>query len=283
MMYLGNTLAAIAAEKAGIIKPDVPVVSAPQTQEALEVIEHFAAEKGCTLTLVGRDWMWQNVSNSAQGQQFEAWQHTAVLSNQQQTSTYKLSLLGQHQQENATTALATIAHLASMGLDIPEHARCAGLANTQWPGRLEVLNQHPWVIVDGAHNGHSMQKLRAAIKELFPHKNVILVLGASADKDIDAMFDVILPIVQHVLLTQSQHPRSATAESLAERLAARANQNDKTQESALVHVVPIDQALDAALRIADKDDLVCISGSLFVVADLRAAWLRHTGKPVPSD
>ena len=284
MIYLGDTLAAIAAEKAGIIKPGIPVVSAPQMQQAQKVIEQVAAERGCSMTLVGRDWTWQNVSSSAYGQQFEVCELKSGLSNGQRPSTYRLSLLGRHQQENATTALVTVAQLASLGLDIPQDARYAGLANTEWPGRLEVLDRHPWVIVDGAHNGDSMQKLRAAITELFPHKNLILILGASTDKDMDAMFDAILPIAQHILLTQSHHPRAATATSLAERIAARAAaKGGQDKESAVTHIVPIEQALDAALQLAEKDDLICITGSLFIVADLRAAWLGRAGKHVPSD
>jgi dihydrofolate synthase/folylpolyglutamate synthase len=289
MMYLGDTLAAIAAEKAGIIKPGVPVVSAPQPPEAQEVIERAAAERGCPLVLVGRDWTWENVSSSAEGQRFSVKRSSASPA-PSDGAVYRLSLLGRHQQENATTALATVALLQSMGLDIPDRALHAGLQNARWPGRLEVLHQRPWVILDGAHNGYSMQKLRAAIDELFPHDQLILILGASADKDIDAMFDAILPACQHVLLTQSQHPRAATAQSLAERIAAPGDwgaapeDRERTaQTEALVHVVPIDRALETALRIADKDDLICITGSLFVVADLRAAWFERTGQPVASD
>jgi dihydrofolate synthase / folylpolyglutamate synthase len=284
MLYLGDTLAAIAAEKAGIIKPGVPVVSAPQSQQAQQVIEQIAAERGCPLTLVGRDWTWRNVSSSVHGQQFEVCECKSGLSNGQRPSTYCLSLLGRHQQENATTALAAVARLTSMGLDIPPDARYAGLEKTEWPGRLEILHQHPWVIVDGAHNGDSMQKLRAAIAELFPHKNLILILGASMDKDMDAMFDTILPAARHILLTQSHHPRAALAASLAERIAARAASRDnQDKEGTVTHIVSIEQALDAALQLAEQDDLICITGSLFVVADLRAAWLGRAGKPVPSD
>jgi dihydrofolate synthase/folylpolyglutamate synthase len=294
MMYLGDTLAAIAAEKAGIIKPGVPVVSAPQPPEAQEVIERAAAERGCPFILVGRDWTWENVSSSAEGQQF-AVQRSSASPAPSDGAVYRLSLLGRHQQENATTALATVALLQSMGLHIPDRALHAGLQNAQWPGRLEVLHRHPWVIVDGAHNGYSMQKLRAAIDAqsdgaLFPHNQMILILGASADKDIDAMFDAILPACQHVLLTQSQHPRAATAESLAERIAASEDwgaapgDRERTRPTKIpVHVVPIDRALEAALDIAGNDDLICITGSLFVVADLRAAWFERTGQPVPSD
>jgi dihydrofolate synthase/folylpolyglutamate synthase len=293
MMYLGDTLAAIATEKAGIIKPGVPVVSAPQPREAQEVIERTAAERGCSLALVGRDWTWENVSSSAEGQQFSVQRHSDARTlptvrrdvgagSASDGTVYRLSLLGRHQQENATTALATVALLQSMGLDIPDGALHAGLQNARWPGRLEVLHRRPWVILDGAHNGYSMQKLRAAIDELFPHDRMILILGASADKDIDAMFDAILPACQHVLLTQSQHPRAATAQSLAEHIAVSVDE-ERTTRTERVRIVSIDRALETALQIADEDDLICITGSLFIVADLRAAWFERTGQPVPSD
>jgi dihydrofolate synthase/folylpolyglutamate synthase len=231
--------------------------------------------------LVGRDWTWQTVSSSAQGQQIQVWDPSATAQSQP-PPVYSLSLLGQHQQENAVTALATIAQLKFMGQDVPDSALSAGLRNTQWPGRLEVLDRSPWVILDGAHNGHSMHRLRVALEELFPHRNAILILGVSADKDLNGILNAILPVARHVLLTQSHHPRAATAESLAEWITARVNQDNK-HPTDLQQIVPIDQALDAAQALAGKDDLICITGSLFVVAELRAAWLKRTGKPVPSD
>lgn len=281
-MYLGDTLAEIAAEKAGIIKPGVPIVSAPQAQEAYAVIERFAIQQECSLTLVGRDWKWETLSSSAQGQQIQVW-GPAASSHSQPPPVYNLSLLGRHQQENAVTALATVAQLKSLGRDIPDSALSAGLHNTQWPGRLEVLNRSPWMILDGAHNGHSMRKLRAAINELFPHQNVILILGVSADKDLDGIFDAILPVARHVLLTQAHHPRAATAESLAEYVTDRVNQGNGHSADLMQQIVPIDQALDTAQALADKNDLICITGSLFVVAELRETWLKRTGQPVPSD
>jgi dihydrofolate synthase/folylpolyglutamate synthase len=292
-MYLGNTLAAIAAEKAGIIKPGVPVVSAPQPAEALQVIERIAHERGSRLTLVGRDWHWRNIHSTLEGQQFEAWpdaNHTQVGTRSLPVrATYHLPLLGRHQQVNATTALATIAQLCEAApkaddpaasktdLDIPNAAIYAGLESTQWPGRLEVLGRHPWVIVDGAHNANSMQKLRTFIDEMFPHRQVILIFGASADKDIDGMLDTILPVTQHVLVTQADHPRAATPESLAERIAHRHGSARGVQVHApRADLRSSDQVLDEALRLAGQDDLVCVTGSLFVVAALRAAWFERT-------
>jgi dihydrofolate synthase/folylpolyglutamate synthase len=160
----------------------------------------------------------------------------------------------------------------------------AGIESTQWPGRLEVLGRHPWVIIDGAHNADSMQKLRAFIQEMFPHGQVILILGASADKDIDGMLDTILPIVQHVLVTQADHPRAATPEYLVERIEHKRIPASEV----LVHAPrtgpeSVDQTLDEALRLAGQNDLVCVTGSLFVVAAVRAAWFERIQQPYSLD
>ena len=268
MMYLGNTLSEIAAEKAGIIKPGVPVVSAPQALEAQQVIERIAAERHSPLTLVARGWHWQSVNSTAHGQQFAAW----PTSDPSRGALYSLPLLGRHQQQNAVTALATLDRLRQAGLVITEAAAHAGLRSVHWPGRLEVLNQRPWVIVDGAHNGDSMAKLRAAIGDLFPHHKLVLVLGVSADKDIDAMLEEILPIADDVLVSQAHHPRAASADSLADRVRACGR---------AAVAIPVDQALEQALQRVGEDGLVCATGSLFLVADFRAAWLKHMGHPAP--
>lgn len=271
VMYLGDTLRAIATEKAGIIKPGVPVVSAPQPLEAQQAIERIAAQRGAALTVVGRDWQWKGIRAGTSGQQFAAW----PASDSARAPVYSLPLLGQHQQVNAATALATVARLCDAGIDIPDTAVRAGLESVRWPGRLEVLGRRPWVIADGAHNGDSMQKLCVAIRELFPHRKMILVFGSSADKDIDGMLDAILPIVDHVLVTQADHPRAAAPRLLAERIAARGKRAE---------TVAVDQVLDRALRMAGEGDLICATGSLFLVANLRAAWFEHEHlTPPPSD
>jgi dihydrofolate synthase/folylpolyglutamate synthase len=268
MMYLGDTLAAIAAEKAGIIKPGVPIISAPQHPEAAEVIARTAQERNAPLIIVGQDWQWQSLQVSHKGQTFKAWQGD----DGSNAATYVLPLLGRHQQVNAVTALATVAQMRHQGVDIPHAAARDGLASVRWPGRLEVLGQHPWVIVDGAHNDDSMQKLRAALAELFPHKKLTLIVGMSGDKDIDGMLDAILPAADHILVTQAHHPRAADSQQLVQAIEER----DRRAQ-----IVPIDAALQQALSIAQRDDLVCATGSLFVVAELRAAWFRQECHPLP--
>ncbi|MBN1641841.1 MAG: bifunctional folylpolyglutamate synthase/dihydrofolate synthase [Anaerolineae bacterium] len=268
MMYLGDTLAAIAAEKAGIIKPGIPVVSAVQHPEAARVIARTAAERGAPLTLVGEDWRWSSESATTEGQRLRVWQAGAEPS----AATYTLPLLGRHQQENAVTAIAAIAQLQAGGAAIGDDAVHAGLDGVRWPGRLEILGRTPWVVVDGAHNPDSMTKLLATLEELFPHRRLIAIFGASADKQIDAMLDILCPAADHVLMTQARHPRAADAAQLVERVRAR---------NVPAEALPSGAALARALSLADRDDLICGTGSLFVVAELRAAWFAATGQPAP--
>ncbi len=257
MAYLGNTLAAIAAEKAGIVKPMVPVVSAPQPDEALQVIERVAAQRSAPLTVVGRDWLWESVRASVDGQEFAAWPAADPAARE----VYEIPLLGKHQQINAAVVLAVVSLLRQAGVHIPPCAVREGLRRVNWPARIEVLGRHPWVIVDGAHNGDSMQRLRETIEELFSYDKMVLIFGASAGKDLRRMFDSILPLADHVLLTRAHHPRAADPQALLARVVARGRS---------ARVVPVERALDEARALADTNDLICVTGSLFVAAEVRA-------------
>lgn len=265
MLYLGHTLPEIAGEKAGIIKSGVPTVSAPQPAEAEAVFERIAAERDAPWILVGRDWHWESLAISSSGQEFAVWPTGGS------RETYMLPLLGRHQQVNAVTAVAAIDQLRRSGTDVSQEAIHEGLAAVRWPGRLEVLGREPWVIVDGAHNGDSMQKLIAAIHELFSFQQLILIWGSSADKDLDRMLDAILPAADRVLVTRAPHPRAADPELLAERIGAHGGQAE---------VVPIEDALSRALDLAGKQDLICGTGSLFLVAALRSQWFTRQGQPL---
>lgn len=268
MTYLGDTLGEIAGEKAGIIKPGVPVVTAPQPREAADVFAQVAAERSAPLTIVGRDWQWESVNSSSEGQRFSAWPSRQA----GRRATYSLPLLGSHQLVNATTALATVEQIRHQGTEVQDHAIRSGLAGVRWPGRLEVLGTAPWTIVDGAHNGDSMEKLASALGKLFPHEKAILIWGTSSGKDVDGMLDALLPIADHILVTQAHHPRATNATTLVERVRARGREACS---------VPMEGALKHALSIATERDLVCGTGSLFVVADLREAWFRRSHLPPP--
>ncbi len=172
-----------------------------------------------------------------------------------------LPLLGAHQVANAATAVAVVEQLAGTGLPVEREAVEQGLAQVRWPGRLEVVSRQPLVVVDGAHNGDSARKLAAALRECFTYRRLILVLGTSADKDVEGIAGALAPEASLVIATRSRHARAADPE----RLAAEARRSCPE-----VQVAPhLPSALGLAIAFATPHDLICVTGSLFVVADAR--------------
>ncbi|MBN1285654.1 MAG: bifunctional folylpolyglutamate synthase/dihydrofolate synthase [Anaerolineae bacterium] len=255
---LGDTLADIAREKGGIIKPGVPVVSAPQPPEALDVLERIAAERSAPLILVGHDWTYTPGVATETGQTFRAGPAGGP------QVEYYTPLLGLHQVINGTVALAALDQVARQGLDIGgAGAAQAGLRQVEWPGRLEVIQREPRVVLDAAHNAESACRLRDALRDLFPHKRLFLIYGASVDKNITGMFEALLPMIHHLILTQAVHPRAHEPSDLAELACAV----DPTVETSCIGVVA--KAVEHALSLAGPDDLICVTGSLFVVGEVR--------------
>ena len=263
---LGHTLALIAGEKAGIIKPGVPLVCAPQAPEAMAVIEEVCRQRQAELILVGRDWRWQRRAGDFSGQTLDIWEEATGDRPPARHERLRIPLLGQHQLLNATMAVAVMETLRRRGLAIAEEAIYEGLARTRWPGRLEILQQHPFVVVDGAHNPDSVARLVAALSEWFPHERMGLIFGASVDKDIEAMLKALRPLSDYVITTRSRHPRAADPRRLAEMIAPllRAGQLLTVSES-------VAEAVQQALAWAQPADLVCGTGSLFVVGEVREA------------
>lgn len=271
---LGHTLGAIAREKAGIIKEDRPVVSAPQQPEALEVIERTAAERSAPLTLVGRDWHWRYEGTDGARQWLTIWRQGS-----ERTPEYphlELPLLGAHQLENATNAVAAVEVLRERGASIPREAVVQGLARVRWPGRLEVLGRNPLVVLDGAHNGYSMRRLMEAIDAYLPHRALYVVFGAGVTHNPAELLAEIAPRAARLVITRSHHPKAASAEVLC----AIARDLGSSAEA----VEPVSAALEAACAAAEAEDMVLVTGSLFVVAEAREAWAaQHGWPPLPSD
>ena len=267
---LGDTLAAIAGEKAGIIKRGAPVVSAPQKRQALEVIQQVSEAMEAPLILLGRDWVWQAGQASLEGQEFDVTDQRAG----QTLSGLWTPLLGKHQLINATVAVAIVAELRWQGVAIGEEALRAGLRQVQWPGRLEILSRRPLVVVDGAHNVDSAGWLADSLRELFSWRRSHLIFGASADKDIDGMLELLLPLADQAHVVRSRHPRAAPAETL------RAAVERRGRRAALHESVK--QALVACRGSAGPSDLIWATGSLFVVAEAREAWAEITGAEPPA-
>ncbi|MGB9775385.1 MAG: bifunctional folylpolyglutamate synthase/dihydrofolate synthase [Anaerolineae bacterium] len=273
---LGNTLPEIAAEKAGIIKDGIPVVTAPQRPEALAVIEETARARQAPLTVVGRDWVWEPGPFDLKGQSFTVRHGGAGFIPQDDLAgAYWIPLLGRHQLENATTALAALQILRERGFRLPRAAVQEGIRTVQWPGRLEVLSADPLVVVDCAHNPYSTEVLREALREWFPGRRWVLIFGASADKDIPGMLRALLPITAHLIVTRSDHPRSATPVELADMAASVGGGAEIA--------VNIRRAFQRALMLVEPDTGILVTGSIFLVAEAREEWADHNGQPVPEN
>ena len=283
--YLGSTLPLIAREKAGIIKDNAVVVSAPQLPEAMAVIEETCREREALLFRVGEQWTWQGAETNLEGQSFTVHLNNPgprsrdprpsgrqvydSLSGESRGHRYWIPLLGEHQLANATTAVAVADLLPGLGVNISEEAIAQGLRQVRWPGRLEVLSHAPFLVVDGAHNADSAHKLALALREYFQYERLILIFGASLEKDVDGMLRELLPLAHQVIVTQTQHPRATEIQSLREAFLAQGCEPLFSNNVA--------EALDCALRLAQERDLICATGSLFVVAEVREAWARRQG------
>lgn len=276
VQILGQTLSQIASEKAGIIKEHGLVVSSEQPEEAMAVIRRTASERGARLVVatprVGVDAAPEEprsgegparLRDSGVERARPLRERTDVTLMGPSGSSYRvrLPLLGAHQLANAATAIAAIELLAERGLRVDTRAVESGLARVEWPGRLEIVSREPLVVVDGAHNGESARKLAAALRENFAYQRLILVLGTSADKDVPAIVQGLAAESPLVVATRSRHARAAEPE----RVAAEARKHGLEVQTE----ADVPSAIGLALSLSGPGDLVCVTGSLFIVADAR--------------
>ena len=250
---LGNTLAEIAAEKAGIIKPGCAVVSAPQCSEVREIVSSACRQRGARLVEVGQDIVWSITERSDSVQSFR-------LDGLEASYDFTIPLLGEHQVDNAAVAVGIAEVLAGLGVKISAQNMATGLSRVSWPGRLQVLRRDPLLVVDGAHNADSTERLAKALPEYFRFAKAILVIGTSRDKDIAGMVDGLLPLSTNVIVTRSGNPRAADVSALAAEFSRRGVKAKKAET--------VGSAVETALSEASRGDLVCVTGSLFVVAEV---------------
>lgn len=269
---LGDTIEEIAGEKAGIIKEGKPVVCAPQQVAAAQVIAKVCQEREAPLILVGRDWLWEAEDANLDGQSFGVKSDLPDGDGLIADRSYhqlRIPLLGRYQLVNATTAIATVDQLRRQKIRLSMEQVAQGLRRVRWPGRLEILGREPLLVMDGAHNVDSVQRLLKALREYLSFRRLILVVGFSADKNIAGMMEELTSQAQQVVVAQATHPRAADPESVVKAA--------QPTETPLLVVGDVPSALWRALELASEEDLVCVTGSIFVVAEARAAWLEAHG------
>ena len=266
MAQLGNTLAAIAGEKAGIIKPCRPAISGVKDPEAAGAIALIAREQGAPLQVLGRDFSYRYRAGRIMANGWE-YPRVTVRTSAEQWPEMALSLIGKHQAANAAVAVACIEELRRQGVRVPIQAVRHGLAKVVWPARIEVMSSSPFVVLDCSHNVSSIQALVDTLRVMFAPARRGLVFACSHDKDLPGMLALLVPHFEKVCFTRyTSSPRGAPAEELSavwRRVGGGACE---------VFGKPA-EALAAARKWATGDDLICVSGSVFLAGELRPLLL----------
>lgn len=254
--FLGDTLEAIAYEKAGIIKDRVPVVTAVEQPSALQVIENICKEKEAQLYKLGNDF-----SLHMKGKDIFSYKGV-----KESFDDLRLNLLGSHQFYNASLAITVIELLRGRGFTIHRDAIYNGLRKVSWPGRLETVSKEPWIILDGAHNPAGAEALAKAIANDLKFDRLFLIMGIMADKDIAAIISPLAPLAHEVILSRPRYDRASPAAGLLP-VAMKYNGNSVAFEE-------LREAIDYARSKAEGGDLIVVSGSLFTVGEARGIILK---------
>jgi dihydrofolate synthase / folylpolyglutamate synthase len=260
--FLGHSLPEIAAEKAGILKPAVPVVLAPQPAEAREVVLARAAQLRSPVVetsrayKIDRPWMEDGCVRARLTEVSSGWELEVAP-----------RLPGRFQLQNAMNAVAAARLLRERGFRISDEDIAEGVAGTVWPGRIEKLQSHPDVYLDGAHNPSAARELATFWEENFAGRKIYLLYGALRDKAVDEVAGLLFPFAAEVIFTEPRTARAISAAQLAEIAAHHAGQSSVIADA--------EQALDYGLSKATSGDAVFITGSLYLVGQLRHYWKQR--------
>ena len=248
--YLGETLSEIAMEKCGIIKRGIPVITASAAEEALHVIRATATTQGCPLTVVGQDVHATRLSEDEQGQRVE------LTGARHDYGPITVPLLGAHQTINCATAIAA---LEACGLPVTVAQVTDGLSQTTWPGRFQIVNHNPTVVLDGAHNAAAADRLAATLRERCAGRKLTLIIGVLRDKNYDQMCQILAPLAERIFCVPVNSERTCDPDQLA-RWCMAANPRLK---------ITVAGSLEEAYAQAQRENVeaIVITGSLFLVGE----------------
>lgn len=246
--FLGNSLQEIAEEKAGIIKPNIPLISGVQQESIQELFREKCRDNNSAFHLLGSDFEYR--------QQPEGLEYLGM--NMRLDSIHP-GLSGEHQSRNAALAIAALEELSNQGYTIDAQNIRSGLESAAWPGRMQIVKHDPCIILDGAHNPEALLALKNTLQKDFSYQRLYLVLGIMQDKDIDSLLQIILPFSDYVFYTAPDYFRALSPDELE----ARALPWDKKGTTAST----IPDALDMAQQKADPRDMILVTGSLFTVGE----------------
>jgi dihydrofolate synthase/folylpolyglutamate synthase len=252
---LGRTLKKIAFEKAGIIKKGVPVIVSKQKASPLREIKRIARVRKSKIFYTPDIYKTIQTDYSLEKQTFK------IKENGKEITKITIPLLGDHQIENALTVFVCIEELKRQGTDISNDAIEKGFQKVNWPGRFEIINQKPVVIIDGAHNLDSFNKICQSLQKYFPGRKVILIFGASEDKKVKSMLKAIQPIVKTLIITKSDHPRALKVD-IIEKIAEELGIEWVVREN-------IKNAIGEALALTDESSVILAAGSIFIAGAVK--------------
>ncbi len=259
---LGNTLTKITREKCGIIKPYSFVVSACQVQEVSSVIRNVCAEKEAVLYEVGKDIFFEEINFSSDKEIFSV---KGILG---EYPFMEIPLIGGHQLVNAALAAGIIDILRNYEIYIAPEVVREGFRCVYWPGRLEKIGKRPLIVLDGAQNGASAHALKEAVKKHFKYARLILVLGISRDKDIPGIIEELVEIADEVILTKADSPRAAEPRDIRYQI-----ENIKYKNQ-IILTENTKEAVGLARKEAKEEDLILVTGSLFLVGEAREILIK---------
>jgi len=257
--YLGKSISKIAREKAGIIKKGRPLITAATQPQVLRLFSKICQEKGAPYFRVGKEFRYVRAEDGDfhyEGLNRKLW-------------SIHLNLKGYHQILNATTALGSMEVLEDLGYCVSTDAMIEGLREVDWPGRLEMVSSSPRVILDGAHNPAGVLAIQESLEKEFQYQHLILLIGIMKDKDIQSMLHLLAPLADHIILTRPQTDRAASPDLLKKLLG----RNGKKAEV----IENLKEAIEKGLSLTQKEDLLCITGSLFTVGEARAYFHPKRG------
>jgi len=272
VQQLGNTLAAIAGEKAGIVKPNVPLICGVTQDEPLSAIQQIVAQRGAPIHRLGKDFEFQYIApprssftDTGGSIDYRDW----LTGDSTKLDSVSVGMLGSHQAANASIAIATLRRLQADGWKIPETAIRSGIATARCRARIEVLSREPLVVLDTAHNVASIDAMLSALDESFSNERRILIFAATRDKDVSGMLRHLLPRFESVILTRYvDNPRGVAPERLLELVGKLRGESIREPE------VFVGDSPTAAWRkcqsIARPEHLICLTGSFFLAAEMRS-------------
>jgi dihydrofolate synthase/folylpolyglutamate synthase len=257
--HLGKTILKIAREKAGIIKKGRPLITAVTQPHVLRLLSRVCQENGTSLFRVGKEFRYARGEDgdfNYEGLNRKLW-------------SIHLNLKGFHQVINAATAFGAMEVLEDLGYRVSTDAMIDGVGEVEWPGRLEMVSSSPGVILDGAHNPAGALVLKESLEKEFQFQHLILLIGIMRDKNIESMLHLLGPLADHIILTRP-HTDRATPPLLLKKMLGRSGKKAEIVED-------LNEAIERGLSLIGKEDLLCITGSLYTVGEARAYFRPKRG------